>query len=1032
MSRKTRRNASRDAAQITYTPAANRSVFAAAGISGLALGAMAFTQPLFAADAAAGPSPADDTANNTDNNTLQEVVVTGIRASLQKSLDVKQQAVGVTDAISAEDIGNFPDASIGEAIARIPGVTVNRGSINNMASAGAPTATGQVTGITVRGFGTQFNELLSNGRPIASGNGQSFDFSALGAEYVGEVDVHKTPDFALSAGAIGASIDIKSPDPFDHYGLQARTFVSGTDYQKDGGVQPAFGALLSDTFADNTFGILVAGDYTKKHIDADHFDIVGWKGADLNTCQMAGAAACVKDSTGAYTTAANKFPSWYPQDQAMYLERTDSTRKDGRIALQWRPVDSLLITVDDNYSSDREVVDRWQYSTWFGCMPSNCTNVTQDSNGTITDFTNSNAPTDFNSMIGQTYIVTNTAGLNVKWDVNDSWKVGFDGSFSESQLNPNHTFSDIDSDVGYGPSGPNANLYGTNGYTGGLVVPGGSNNLPYWNALGPNTTAGQTSANYLGLDPYIIGSHVFPIQTQWNTDKILQFKLDGQWKTDNNTMHFGVQFVDDKWNSQEWDTFTNNEWQLWSGYGPASNNFVYLCGGVQCKDQVNPGAGAVKSYLGAALPAGLFTPVSVSNFIPGYNGSHLPQSLLLYNPYAVLNYLTNSATPNANTVSAPYSYTGGYPTPALNAGTYQNVERKNYSPFITDSLNIPLAGDMSLKINPGLRYQKTQSTIGGLQQPLQSLGLETGDATAYQFNVGNATSDVVHTTYSYLLPSLDVNWLIDPQLKVRFDYSKTETAPNNGQLIPNTTYTGRVNALTATGNNPKLLPYLSQNFDLGGEWYYGDNDYVSVDGFHKHVTQFPVSSVQTITVPGVIDTSPLSPNQGKLAQFAETTYINGLSADVNGVEATLQQMLPLGFGFQVNGTYAHSNANFNPNVTTTNQFALPGVGNSANLIAFYQNYGFQARIALQWQGKQLLQLGQEQNGGLFGNEPTYLEANTELDFSSSYEVNEHVSVFFEGLNLTDTIYKTVGRFDNQTLNVVDYGRSFTFGVRAKL
>jgi TonB-dependent receptor len=741
----------------------------------------------------------------------------------------------------------------------------------------------------------------------------------------------------------------------------------------------------------------------------------------------------VKDANGNYTTPANGFPSWYPQDQAMYLERTDSTRKDGRIALQWRPADSLLITVDDNYSSDREVVDRWQYSTWFGCMPSNCTNVTQDSNGTITDFTNSNAPTDFNSFIGQTYIVTNTGGLNVKWDVNDQWKAGFDGSFSESQLNPNRTFSDIDSDVGYGPSGPNAGLYGTNGYTGGLVVPGGSNNLPYWNAVGPNTTAGQTSPNYLGLNPYIIGSHVFPIQTQWNTDKIIQFKLDAQWKTDNNTMHFGMQFVDDKWNSQIYDTFTNNEWQLWSGYGPASNNFVYYCGNVQCKDQANPGPGAVKSYLGDTLPANLFTPVSVSNFIPGYNGSRLPQSLLMYNPYAVLNYLLQNAAPNrAFSPNAGYSYNGGIPTPVLNTSTYQDVERKNYSPFITDTYNFDLGGDMSLKVNPGLRYQRTKSTIGGLQTPLESLGVQSGDITAYQFNLGTPVSSVFHNTYSYWLPSLDVNLLITPALKVRLDYSKTETAPNNSQLIPNTSYTGRVNALTATGNNPNLLPYLSQNFDLGGEWYYGDNDYVSVDGFHKHVTQFPVSSVQTITVPGVIDTAPGSANFGHLAQFAETTYINGLSADVNGVEATWQQMLPLGFGFQVNGTYAHSNANFNPYVTTNNQFALPGVGNSANLIAFYQQSGFQARIALQWQGKQLLQLGQEQNGGLFGNEPTYLEANTELDFSSSYDVNDHLSVFFEALNLTDTIYKTVGRFDNQTLNVVDYGRSFTFGVRAKL
>jgi len=185
-------------------------------------------------------------------------------------------------------------------------------------------------------------------------------------------------------------------------------------------------------------------------------------------------------------------------------------------------------------------------------------------------------------------------------------------------------------------------------------------------------------------------------------------------------------------------------------------------------------------------------------------------------------------------------------------------------------------------------------------------------------------------------------------------------------------------------------------------------------------------------VPGVTDTSPNSANFGNLAQFAETTYINGAAANVTGVEVAWQQMLAYGFGYQVNGTYAHSNANFNPYSTVANQFALPGVGNSANLIAFYQQNGFQARLALQWQAKQLLQLGQEQNGGAFGNEPTYLDASTELDFSSSYEVNSHVSVFFEALNLTDQVYKTVGRFDNQVLNVVDYGRSFTVGVRAKL
>jgi hypothetical protein len=67
---------------------------------------------------------------------------------------------------------------------------------------------------------------------------------------------------------------------------------------------------------------------------------------------------------------------------------------------------------------------------------------------------------------------------------------------------------------------------------------------------------------------------------------------------------------------------------------------------------------------------------------------------------------------------------------------------------------------------------------------------------------------------------------------------------------------------------------------------------------------------------------------------------------------------------------------------------------------------------VQWQAKQLLQLGQEQNAGAFGNEPTYLESNTEVDFSTSRDIDKHLNVFFEALNLTDTVYHTVGRFDN--------------------
>ena len=1009
MSRKTQRNAIRKAARASCGPA-NQATYAKLGLSGFTLGSMAFGSSLLAAEPADAPTTTG--SKSSEPQELQEVVITGIRASLQRSLDIKQQAVGVVDAVSAEDIGQFPDASIGEALSRIPGVTVNRGAITNMAGGGAgggaPTATGATTGITVRGFGTQFNEILTEGRQVASGNGQNFDFSALGAEYVGELDIHKTPDFALSAGAVGATINIKSPRPFDKLGLQARAFGSTTDYQKDGGFKPAFGALFSDTFFDDTFGILVAGDYTAKQIVGHHFDIVGWKGAYLNSCQMVGGPACTFDAKKNYTTPANTNPSWYIQDQAMYLERTDSRRRDGRVAVQWRPADTVLVTLDDNYSSDSEVTNRWQYSTWFGCMPASCTNVTQDANGTITDFTNSNAPSDFNATSDRTYITTNTPGLNVRWDLTDNWTGMLDASQSTAHFNPNHTWSAFDVDVGYGPNTNN----GTNGYTGGVAVGGNNKTLPYWTAYGPNSLAGTPSAyspNFLGTSPYLIGSHVLPITTVVNTDKINQAKIDATWHVEDTQVHFGVQFVQDVWDSSNANTLVNGEWQLWSGYGPGSNNYT--------------DAGILH---GVALPPSLFSPVSVTNFISGFNGSKLPPALLQYNPYAVLNYLITQP-PNADYApNAGYGpYTGGYPVTAVSPASVQHVDRKNYAPFVTGAHTFAL-GDMSLKANVGMRYQKTNVDIYGLAAPLTSLGLLPGDVTAYAFNLAPATFTSDKNSYGYFLPSLDLNLLVRPDLKVRIDYSRTESPPNNAQLIPSVTYNGRVNSLTAQSNNPKLLPYLSQNFDLGAEWYYASNDYVSVDGFFKHVTQFPVSTVTPISVPGVLD------NNGNLAVFQESTITNGESANVTGVEVTWQQMLPYGFGYQVNGTYVHSNANFDPHKLQANQFAIPGIGHSANLIAFYQNYGFQARFALQWQGEQLLQIGQEQNGGAFPNEPTYLKANTELDFSTQYDINNHFNVFFEAINLTDNVYHTRGRFDNQTLNVVDYGRSFTIGVRAKL
>ncbi|MGC8520200.1 MAG: hypothetical protein ACP5P4_17045, partial [Steroidobacteraceae bacterium] len=209
----------------------------------------------------------------------------------------------------------------------------------------------------------------------------------------------------------------------------------------------------------------------------------------------------------------------------------------GPVVLQWHPTNAVMVTLDENYSSWDQHINRWQRSTWFGAFPG----TTLDGNGTITNF-NYTGPTDFNAFVADQYIVTNTYGLNVLWNVNADWTLNVDADQSKSQLNPNGTYSDVDSDVGFGNN--------ANNYTGGLVLNSNSNVLPYWSAYGPNAVASGSGAvaspNYNGLNPFIIGSHVFPLQTQENTDQINEARISATWNPGNTTkLQFGAQFLDD-------------------------------------------------------------------------------------------------------------------------------------------------------------------------------------------------------------------------------------------------------------------------------------------------------------------------------------------------------------------------------------------------------------------------------------------------------------------------------------------------------
>ena len=153
------------------------------GASVIALGSVA--QPALAQDV----QPSDDGA-------ADEIVVTGIRASLGKAMDLKRDSVGVVDSISAEDIGKFPDTNLAESLQRITGVSIDRSN-------------GEGSTVTVRGFGPDFNLVLLNGRQMpASGLGscceapasRSFDFANLASEGIASVEVYKSGRASLPTG----------------------------------------------------------------------------------------------------------------------------------------------------------------------------------------------------------------------------------------------------------------------------------------------------------------------------------------------------------------------------------------------------------------------------------------------------------------------------------------------------------------------------------------------------------------------------------------------------------------------------------------------------------------------------------------------------------------------------------------------------------------------------------------------------------------------------------------------------------------
>ncbi len=219
-----------------------------------------------------------------DPTELDTVVVTGIRASLTSSMNLKRDAQGIVDGIVAEDIGKFPDTNLAEALQRISGVSIDR------------TSSGEGSKVTVRGIGPDFNLVLFNGRQMpasnlgpgggGTSNSRSFDFANVAAEAIAAIEVHKTGRAELPTGGIGATLNVKSARPLEigeplaNVGFKAVHDTSARNLPQSypgALVTPEVSGIFSNTYADGTFGITLTGSYQERESGYSQASVAdGW------------------------------------------------------------------------------------------------------------------------------------------------------------------------------------------------------------------------------------------------------------------------------------------------------------------------------------------------------------------------------------------------------------------------------------------------------------------------------------------------------------------------------------------------------------------------------------------------------------------------------------------------------------------------------------------------------------------------------------------------------------------------------------
>ena len=890
-----------------------------------------------------------------------EVIAVGIRKSLTDARNQKRNSAGVVDAIAAKEIGQLPDTNLAESLQRITGVSIDRSG-------------GEGQFITVRGFGPEFNTVLVNGRQIASEDlSRAFAFDTIASDMVSNIQVNKTSSAALQSGGIGSTVNIATARPLDNSGFNITGSIGGVYDNNSEKLNPQISGVVSKTNDAGTFGILAAVSYSDRDTRLDQVQSDGWlENVGIPQAEINGGAGF----------QGNIFS---PRNLDYKVTFEERKRINGNLVLQFAPSDDFEVTVDGLYSDFDIDTDATSFGHWFTAP--NVTDVTLDSNGTVTDlYQEVGLATDFHSKTFDRLTETYALGLNAKKDFSDSFTGSFDAHYSKAERDANNG---------------GGNQLSLIGYANRVRFQSDNNVLPWFSnfeAANADIYSGQQEIDGVAYDPAVTAAgvsdyldvansraHVM-LRRGWAVeDEVLQLRGDLGWDDGNDTglvsLRGGVQFSDETKDLVRWD----NEGQ-----------------GLHCAYCGYPDVPVV-SIQQTVFDAG-------NDFLSGVSGSD--------------RLVTQWLRHDGEAQFAALEAFGNINLDAERRGNSFSVNENILSAYVESDWAGTL-GSMPISAVVGARLEHTDVAVDGTAEEI--IDLQIVDQTEMTLTRGQTIPVTFDNSYTTLLPNMSLRLDASDDLVLRFAASQTITRPTLTSLSPvlNITTTRQGGDLRAEGGNPELKPFKSDNIDLSAEYYYGDANYISLGVFHKEVSDFIVTGQASETIEtagGGLLTDPSA--GGAVANFTVARPINGDDASVTGIEAAIQHGFgDSGFGIQLNGTLVDGSVELDP-ADVTQIFALTGLSNSANAVGYYDKGPIEVRVAYNWRDKFLQSLSQVQGNGV-----TNVRAFDQVDFSAKYRINENFEVYAEGINLLNEKLLKYGRFTNHFLYAEDSGRRFNVGTR---